>query len=140
MQSELKELYQSRKLRGIPRKERPRCGAKTRSGGSCQAAALTNGKCHRHGGLSTGPRTEEGKARHREQARAHMKRMWAKWRAEGGVPFTEETRKRLSEAMKARMAVKHGETLAGLEDMDWSLDDFSLEFEDIDWPTDIEGQ
>ena len=44
----------------VPR--RP-CGAKTRKGAPCQAAALTNGRCGFHGGLSTGPRTSEGKAR-----------------------------------------------------------------------------
>jgi hypothetical protein len=136
----LKKLFKSRKIRGVTKSERPRCGAKTRSGGPCQAAALINGRCHRHGGLSTGPHTEEGKAKRRVHSKEHMTRMWEKWRANGGVPFTKETRKRLSDAMKARMALKHGERFAGLEDIDWSLDDFSLEFEDIDWLADIEGQ
>ena len=36
-----------------------RCGAKTRSGSVCQRPAYkVNGKCHLHGGASTGPRTE----------------------------------------------------------------------------------
>jgi hypothetical protein len=39
------------------------CGAKTRKGTPCQAKALANGRCRNHGGLSTGPRTAEGKAR-----------------------------------------------------------------------------
>jgi hypothetical protein len=134
MQPELKELFKTRKVRGLSRAEHSKCGAKTRSGGLCQAPALTNGRCHRHGGLSTGPRTEAGKAKHRERTKEHMKRMWEKWRAEGGVPFTDQTRKRLSDAMMARMALKHGETFAGLEDIDWSLDDvdFSFEPKDID--------
>jgi hypothetical protein len=48
--------------------ERPVCGAKTRSGGSCKARAVwdkandkpRNKRCRMHGGLSTGPRTAEG--------------------------------------------------------------------------------
>ncbi|WP_202948545.1 HGGxSTG domain-containing protein [Nitrolancea hollandica] len=53
-----------------PRAERPRCGAKTRRGTPCQAPANwpkgspqpRNGRCRMHGGLSTGPKTQEGKA------------------------------------------------------------------------------
>jgi hypothetical protein len=41
----------------------PRCGAKTRAGTPCKAAAMPNGRCRMHGGPSTGPRTKEGKAR-----------------------------------------------------------------------------
>lgn len=38
------------------------CGAMTRKGTSCRNIALfSNGRCRFHGGLSTGPRTEEGK-------------------------------------------------------------------------------
>ncbi|MBC7945603.1 MAG: hypothetical protein H7X91_10165 [Burkholderiales bacterium] len=41
-----------------------RCGAKTRKGTPCkQKAIYGNGRCKFHGGLSTGPRTAEGKAR-----------------------------------------------------------------------------
>jgi uncharacterized protein YjcR len=32
----------------------PRCGAKTRSGNSCKAPAMANGRCRMHGGKSTG--------------------------------------------------------------------------------------
>ncbi|WP_254209437.1 HGGxSTG domain-containing protein [Burkholderia multivorans] len=40
------------------------CGAKTRAGTPCKLTALySNGRCKLHGGLSTGPRTAEGKAR-----------------------------------------------------------------------------
>ena len=40
------------------------CLAKTRSGGLCQRAGNPkNGRCQLHGGKSTGPRTEEGRAR-----------------------------------------------------------------------------
>jgi len=41
-----------------------RCGAKTRKGTECQRPAnKRNGRCRVHGGASTGPRTEEGRAR-----------------------------------------------------------------------------
>ena len=40
------------------------CFAKTRSGSLCQrAGSPKNGRCHLHGGNSTGPRTDEGRAR-----------------------------------------------------------------------------
>ena len=40
------------------------CLAKTRSGGQCQRAGNPkNGRCHLHGGASTGPKTAEGRAR-----------------------------------------------------------------------------
>jgi hypothetical protein len=39
----------------------PRCGARTRCGGACRQPAMKNGRCRMHGGLSTGPRTEEGR-------------------------------------------------------------------------------
>lgn len=32
----------------------PRCGAKTRQGGSCQSPAMPNGRCRMHGGKSPG--------------------------------------------------------------------------------------
>src|SRR5688572_19493832 len=49
--------------------ELPICGARCRDGHSCQAKAAwnayktapCNGRCRIHGGLSTGPRTPEGK-------------------------------------------------------------------------------
>lgn len=40
------------------------CLAKTRSGNPCQRAGNSkNGRCHLHGGKSTGPKTDEGRAR-----------------------------------------------------------------------------
>lgn len=39
-----------------------RCGAFARSTGKpCQSEALSNGRCRLHGGLSTGPKTQEGR-------------------------------------------------------------------------------
>jgi hypothetical protein len=40
------------------------CGALARSTGKpCKRNALANGRCPNHGGLSTGPRTAQGKAK-----------------------------------------------------------------------------
>ena len=49
------------------------CEAYARSTGqTCKAKALANGRCKNHGGLSTGPRTIEGK---KAIAQATAKRM-----------------------------------------------------------------
>jgi hypothetical protein len=55
----------------IPKWLRPQCGAKTRAGGRCKATPVwdkendrpRNGRCRMHGGLSTGPKTPEGKGK-----------------------------------------------------------------------------
>ena len=49
----------------------PRCGARTRSGECCRQPAMKNGRCRMHGGLSTGPRTTEGRARCAAARRTH---------------------------------------------------------------------
>ena len=54
-----------------PKRERPRCSAQCRDGHPCRAPAVwdkennrpRNGRCRVHGGLSTGPKTLEGKLR-----------------------------------------------------------------------------
>lgn len=48
-----------------------RCGARTRSGECCRQPAMRNGRCRMHGGLSTGPRTAEGRARCAAARRTH---------------------------------------------------------------------
>ncbi len=60
-----------------------KCGAKERDGSVCQRTPVLpfNSRCRLHGGLSTGPRTDEGKARISEA----QKRRWASWRAERGL-------------------------------------------------------
>jgi hypothetical protein len=46
------------------RKGRRLCGAKTRAGGCCQVRAEPGkARCRFHGGKSTGPKTEAGRAR-----------------------------------------------------------------------------
>ncbi len=65
------------------RSERPQCGAKCRDGHACKAPAMLdlkyrcyvrNGRCRNHGGLSTGARTPEGKARVAEALRRRWQR------------------------------------------------------------------
>ena len=40
-----------------------RCGAMTRKGTPCRCKGMKNGRCRLHGGMSTGPRTPEGRLR-----------------------------------------------------------------------------
>jgi len=43
-------------------RQKVKCEAHARSTGNpCKAKALTNGRCKNHGGLSTGPKTTEGR-------------------------------------------------------------------------------
>ena len=50
-----------------------RCGAYARSTGQpCQAKALTNGRCNNHGGMSTGPKTPEGRQAISQATRKRM--------------------------------------------------------------------
>ena len=53
-----------------PHAIKSRCGAKTRSNIPCKAFSMPNGRCRMHGGMSTGPRTQEGLERSR---RANLK-------------------------------------------------------------------
>lgn len=53
------------------KRQRPRCGVRTRIGRPCRAPVVwdkksnqpKNGRCRMHGGLSTGPRSLEGRIR-----------------------------------------------------------------------------
>ena len=63
----------------LPRRMRPLCGAQTRTGGRCKVRVEPGKRrCRFHGGMSTGPKTAEGRARIAEAQR----RRWAGWRAE----------------------------------------------------------
>lgn len=65
-----------------PKQYRSRCGAKCRDGSQCAALPVwdkvedhpVNGRCRMHGGLSTGPKTLEGRRRIGESARLRGKR------------------------------------------------------------------
>ena len=60
------------------RKRHVKCGARTRKGTPCQRHPYgLKGRCPLHGGLSTGPRTLEGRQRVAEAQRQR----WAAWRA-----------------------------------------------------------
>jgi len=49
-----------------------RCLAKTRNGGQCQCPAMKcKTRCRIHGGLSTGPRTKDGKEKARQAVLKH---------------------------------------------------------------------
>src|ERR1700722_20290523 len=50
----------------------PRCGARRKCNGqACRSAAMPNGRCHKHGGASTWPRTPDGLERSRRAAWKH---------------------------------------------------------------------
>ena len=62
---EAEERARLRQLRNQP------CGARTRAGHACRRKGLgKGGRCPNHGGMSTGPRTPEGRARIAEALRA----------------------------------------------------------------------
>lgn len=49
------------------------CGARTRAGSPCKRTDIfLNGRCKFHGGLSTGPRSSDG----RQAAKANLARRW----------------------------------------------------------------
>jgi len=53
------------------------CGAKTRSGQACRRKGIEPGRrCRSHGGLSTGPKSHEG----RQRVAIAQKRRWAEYR------------------------------------------------------------
>jgi hypothetical protein len=61
--------------------QRKICGAKTRKGQPCRCQGLgRGGRCKYHGGMSTGPRTPEG----RQRCSEGTKRRWAAWRTRRG--------------------------------------------------------
>jgi len=56
-----------------------RCGARTRAGTPCRAQGSGRGnRCKNHGGLCTGARSAEGRAR----IAAAQRKRWAAWRAQ----------------------------------------------------------
>jgi len=75
-----------------------RCGARTKAGTPCKRPAVKRtGRCTRHGGKSTGPRTEEGRARIAAAKTSHGRmtkdaRAEAKRRAQVGREIRAELR------------------------------------------------
>ena len=99
-----------------------RCGAHARTTGNpCQAKALTNGRCKNHGGMSTGPKTQEGR---QAIAQATCQRMasggrirvlegFYRWLEGGGremlsrLASTRERRKRWKRLMAKKIRPSH---------------------------------
>ena len=85
-----------------------RCGARTKAGGACQRPAVKRtGRCTRHGGKSTGPRTQAGRykiaALHTKHGRTtKAERAKSKHRAEVG----RQVRRELKEI--EQWALDHG--------------------------------
>jgi hypothetical protein len=81
-----------------PEWEGQRCGARTMAGNPCQRPAVKEtGRCTHHGGKSTGPRTQEGRARIATAQTTHgrltkEKRAEAKRNAEVGRKIRAELR------------------------------------------------
>ena len=70
-----------------PRCRRPRCGARCRDGHPCAAAVVVQrtddgvryaARCRMHGGLSTGPRTPEGRRRALDALARGRARRWSR--------------------------------------------------------------
>jgi hypothetical protein len=71
------------------------CGAFARSTGeSCKALALTNGRCKNHGGLSTGPKTKEGKLAIAQATRIRLAAGQSKKALEGFYRWLDERGRR----------------------------------------------
>ncbi|MFZ0572827.1 MAG: HGGxSTG domain-containing protein [Rhodomicrobium sp.] len=101
------ELFRERRIDNLPKDQRPKCGARTRSGEPCKAQALTSGRCRLHGGLSTGARSKAGKQRQKAAASAYMRGKWEEWNAQpAGGPFSGETREALRKGQKRRRALE----------------------------------
>ena len=60
-------------LEGAVMRQKLKCGAHARSTGQpCEAKALANGRCKNHGGMSTGPKTPEGRQAIAQATRQRM--------------------------------------------------------------------
>ena len=88
------------------------CGARTKAGTPCQRAAVKRtGRCTRHGGKSTGPRTVEGRARIAAAQTTHgrltkEKRAEAKRRAQVVREIRAELREAEAECIAAGLLEK----------------------------------
>lgn len=92
-----------------------RCGAFARSTGKpCKAKALTNGRCKNHGGMSTGPKTLEGRLAVSLATKQRMSAGQAKTALEGFYRWLEAGGKLLlSKRSKARETRKRLQRLIG---------------------------
>ena len=96
-----KIMYEHNPLKEPTTKPR-RCGAKTRSGTPCAKYPIAGKRrCRLHGGMSTGPRTPEGRARIAQANLRHGK--YVGWRAhrEREKYYFAEIRRLMAEAKAA---------------------------------------
>jgi hypothetical protein len=75
----------------------PRCGARTRAGTPCRAAAMPAGRCRIHGGASTGPKTSKGLEQMRKAKMTHGMRTAEMERMRAAVRTLMAEAKRLVE-------------------------------------------
>ena len=94
-----------------------RCGARTKAGGACQRPAVKRtGKCTRHGGKSTGPRTQAGRDKIAALHTKHGKQTKAK---------RQDAEKRGEIGRKVRAEIKQIEKRliqSGILNRDWRKD------------------
>jgi len=90
-------------------KHKKQCGAHARTTGSpCRAKALPNGRCKLHGGMSTGPKTLEGKQAIGAATKARMaagqlqkaQEGRTRWLDAGGREYLSRLAKRRAERSK----------------------------------------
>ena len=87
-------------------KSKKQCGAHARTTGKpCQAQAMPNGRCKLHGGMSTGPKTPEGRQAISAATKARMSNDQLQ-KAKDGFQIWLETggREHLSRLAKRRFA------------------------------------
>ena len=85
-------------------KQKTKCGAYARTTGNpCRARAMPNGRCKLHGGMSTGPKTTEGRQAIAQATRQRMVSGQRKKALEGFYRWLEGGgRGMLSELAKSR--------------------------------------
>lgn len=90
-------------------KRKKQCGAHARSTGApCKAKALPNGRCKLHGGMSTGPKTPEGRQAIGAATKARMaagqlqkaQEGRTRWLDAGGREYLSRLAKRRAERSK----------------------------------------
>lgn len=104
----------AKRARRAPKRDRPQCGARCRSKGGrpCVARVCVRDdgslarRCRLHGGLSTGPRTEEGRARCTEAGRRGAAERWRRWRE--GKATEAQARDRALHSSHAALADPEG--------------------------------
>ena len=106
-------MTEFQKVIGLLMNKIQRCGAFARSTGHpCQAKALANGRCKNHGGMSTGPKTPEGRQAIAQATRQRMASGQRKKALEGFYRWLEGGgREMLSKLAKNREKRKRWERL-----------------------------